>query len=54
MHMPRHQQTEEYVSRLVTSKMIYAKIDRPSGIVDFSKRKVSDLSASFLAVIPVL
>eukprot|EP00123_Amoebidium_parasiticum_P015310 comp22891_c0_seq1/m.36181 comp22891_c0_seq1/g.36181 ORF comp22891_c0_seq1/g.36181 comp22891_c0_seq1/m.36181 type:complete len:450 (-) comp22891_c0_seq1:59-1408(-) len=28
-------EAEEHVSRLVTSKMIYAKIDRPSGIVNF-------------------
>eukprot|EP00124_Ichthyophonus_hoferi_P003799 Ihof_evm7s355 gene=Ihof_evmTU7s355 len=28
-------ETEEHVSRLVTSKMVYAKIDRPAGIVNF-------------------
>ncbi|KAL1893079.1 proteasome regulatory particle subunit [Ceratocystis pirilliformis] len=30
-------ETEKYISELVTSKTVYAKIDRPAGIVDFSK-----------------
>ena len=30
---------EDFVSRLVTSKTIYAKIDRPAGIVSFQQTK---------------
>lgn len=36
------EETEECVSRLVTSKMIYAKIDRPAGIVNFRAAKEPD------------
>ena len=34
------QESEEFLSNLVTSKTVYAKIDRPSGIVTF--RPVKD------------
>lgn len=33
------EETENYVSRLVTGKMIFAKIDRPAGIVTFTRPK---------------
>lgn len=36
----RLQETEAYVSRLVNSKMIFAKIDRLAGIVNFTPVKV--------------
>ncbi|KAJ1550672.1 hypothetical protein HK096_005653 [Nowakowskiella sp. JEL0078] len=32
-------ETEEFLSNLVTSKMIYARIDRPAGVVSFETRK---------------
>jgi 26S proteasome regulatory subunit N5 len=32
-------EAEKFISDLVTSKIIYAKIDRPKGIIDFRKRK---------------
>lgn len=35
-------ETERYVSDLVTSKTIYAKIDRPARIVNFSKPRDAD------------
>ncbi|GAA5986443.1 hypothetical protein JCM11641_001002 [Rhodosporidiobolus odoratus] len=35
-------QTEQFLSRLVTSKTVYAKIDRPAGIVSFVKPKTGD------------
>lgn len=34
------QKTEAYVSRLVNSKMIFAKIDRLAGVVNFTAVKV--------------
>lgn len=34
--------TEEFLSRLVTSKTVYAKIDRPAGIVSFLASKGND------------
>lgn len=38
------QQTEETLARLVVSKTIWARIDRPAGIVNFrSKRTAEDL-----------
>jgi len=37
-------ETEQYISDLVTAKTIYARIDRPAGIVSFAKsRDVDDL-----------
>lgn len=36
------EETEKYISDLVTSKTIYAKIDRPARIVDFSKPRDAD------------
>lgn len=35
-------ETEQSLSRLVTSKTVYAKIDRPAGIVTFVKPKTGD------------
>ncbi|GAA5821937.1 hypothetical protein JCM11251_004787 [Rhodosporidiobolus azoricus] len=35
-------QTEEFLSKLVTSQTVYAKIDRPAGIVSFVKPKTGD------------
>ncbi|GAA5937397.1 hypothetical protein JCM10213_007222 [Rhodosporidiobolus nylandii] len=35
-------ETEQFLSRLVTSKTVYAKIDRPAGIVSFVKPKKGD------------
>ncbi|GAA5955004.1 hypothetical protein JCM3765_003159 [Sporobolomyces pararoseus] len=35
-------QTEQFLSSLVTSKTVYAKIDRPAGIVNFVKPKKGD------------
>jgi len=35
-------ETEKFLSSLVTSKTVYAKIDRPAGIVDFVKPKKGD------------
>lgn len=33
---------ERTLSKLVVDKVVYAKIDRPAGIVDFAKRKNAD------------
>ncbi|KNC83284.1 hypothetical protein SARC_04463 [Sphaeroforma arctica JP610] len=33
------EEIEAYVSKLVTEKMIYARYDRPAGIVSFQKKK---------------
>ncbi|GAA5883237.1 hypothetical protein JCM16303_007323 [Sporobolomyces ruberrimus] len=35
-------QTEQFLSALVTSKTVYAKIDRPAGVVNFVKPKKGD------------
>lgn len=35
-------ETEKYISELVTAKTIYAKIDRPAGIVSFAKPRDAD------------
>lgn len=35
-------ETEEYISQLVTSKTIYARIDRPAGVVSFAKPRDAD------------
>lgn len=35
-------ETEKYISDLVTSKTIYAKIDRPAKVVTFSKQRDAD------------
>ncbi|KHO00272.1 26S proteasome non-ATPase regulatory subunit 12 [Metarhizium album ARSEF 1941] len=35
-------ETEKYISELVTSKTVYAKIDRPAGIVSFAKPRGAD------------
>jgi 26S proteasome regulatory subunit N5 len=35
-------ETEKYISELVTSKTVYAKIDRPARIVDFAKPRDAD------------
>ena len=36
------EETEKYISELVTSKTIYAKIDRPARVVNFSKPRDAD------------
>lgn len=36
------QETEKYISDLVTSKTIYARIDRPAQIVNFEKKRDAD------------
>jgi len=36
------QETEKYIADLVTSKTIYARIDRPGGIVNFEKKRDAD------------
>ena len=36
------QETEKYISDLVTSKTIYARIDRPAQIVSFEKKRDAD------------
>ncbi|PGH34776.1 26S proteasome regulatory subunit N5 [[Emmonsia] crescens] len=36
------EETEKYISDLVTSKTVYAKIDRPARIVDFAKTRDAD------------
>ena len=36
------QETEKYISELVTNKTIYARIDRPAQIVTFEKKAVAD------------
>jgi len=33
------QETEEYLSEMVQSKQLYAKIDRPAQIVTFARKK---------------
>lgn len=33
------QDTEEFLSKLVVSKTIYARIDRPAGVVSFQVKK---------------
>lgn len=35
-------ETEKYISELVTSKTVYAKIDRPARIVSFAKPRDAD------------
>ncbi|BGP31089.1 proteasome regulatory particle subunit [Rhodotorula toruloides] len=35
-------ETEQFLARLVTSKTVYAKIDRPAGVVTFVKPKTGD------------
>lgn len=35
-------ETEKYISELVTSKTVYARIDRPARIVSFSKPRDAD------------
>lgn len=35
-------ETEKYISQLVTAKTVYAKIDRPAGIVSFAKPRDAD------------
>ncbi|KAF4124423.1 26S proteasome regulatory subunit N5 [Geosmithia morbida] len=35
-------ETEKYISQLVTAKTIYAKIDRPAGVVNFAKPRDAD------------
>jgi 26S proteasome regulatory subunit N5 len=38
------EQTEETLSRLVVNKMVWARIDRPSGVVSFrSERNAEDI-----------
>lgn len=36
------EETEKYISELVTSKTIYAKIDRPARLVNFAKPRDAD------------
>lgn len=36
------EETEKYISDLVVSKTIYAKIDRPARLVSFEKRRDAD------------
>jgi 26S proteasome regulatory subunit N5 len=36
------EETEKYISDLVTAKTVYAKIDRPAGIVNFAKPRDAD------------
>jgi hypothetical protein len=35
-------QTETTLAALVVDKTVYARIDRPAGVVDFTKKKASD------------
>lgn len=35
-------ETEKYISELVTAKTIYARIDRPAGVVSFAKPRDAD------------
>ncbi|KAI9660843.1 MAG: hypothetical protein M1829_006453 [Trizodia sp. TS-e1964] len=35
-------ETEKYISKLVTAKTVYAKIDRPAGVVCFTKKPLTD------------
>ena len=37
-----HQETELFLSELVVSKTVFARIDRPAGIVSFSAHKESN------------
>ncbi len=36
------EETEKYLSELVTAKTVYAKIDRPAGVVSFEKKRDAD------------
>jgi 26S proteasome regulatory subunit N5 len=36
------EETEKYISELVTGKTIYARIDRPAGIISFAKPRDAD------------
>lgn len=36
------QETEKYISDLVTNKTVYARIDRPAGVVSFEKKRDAD------------
>ena len=36
------EETEKYISQLVTDKTVYAKIDRPAGVVSFAKARGPD------------
>lgn len=36
------EETEQYISQLVTQKTIYAKIDRPARVVNFAKPRDAD------------
>lgn len=36
------EETEQYISQLVTSKTIYARIDRPAGVVSFARPRDAD------------
>ena len=36
---PSHQECEEYLSNLVTKKTVYARMDRPAGIISFRQCK---------------
>jgi 26S proteasome regulatory subunit N5 len=36
------EETEKYISELVTSKTVYAKIDRPARVVSFAKPRDAD------------
>jgi len=36
------EETEKYISELVTAKTIYARIDRPAGIISFAKPRDAD------------
>ena len=36
------EETEKYISELVTAKTVYAKIDRPARVVSFAKTRDAD------------
>ena len=36
------EETEKYISELVTAKTVYAKIDRPARVVSFAKTRSAD------------
>lgn len=36
------EETESYISQLVTAKTVYAKIDRPARVVSFAKTRDAD------------
>jgi len=50
IHLPRltqlldldEEETESYISELVTAKTVYAKIDRPARVVTFRKQRDAD------------